>query len=542
MGFLTNLLRRVRGGRPKVRSFAAADVNRLLSDWRGGTISANLELQGDLRALRDRARQLCQDNPHAAGYLRAMQDNVAGPDGLTLYPQVRRTDDSLDTAANREIKSAFARWGRRGTCTTDGQLSWVDVQRLMVACICRDGEFLALLRDDATNEFGFALQVLDPDLLDDTYNERLRVDGTQIVMGVELDRDGRPTHYHLLDRHPSEGRGVRVRTPADRVLHLFRVRRPMQSRGVPELTPAMVRLKMLDGWEEAHLVAARAGAARPLYFEEIEPDIDAGQDPNAASREERLRLDIEPGMASIVPFGYKAVIGDSKFPAIGYAEYQKAMLREIASGLGVAYNTFANDLENVNYSSIRGGLLAERDTFRAWHRWLAESACRPVYAAWLRAAIANRAVRVPLRDVGRLTEAEFQGRGWDWVDPRNDIEAFKTERLLGLNSLQRAARARGRDLEDVFREINEENELATEWGVTIGGPELVGEQVFTESLNQTGAGDGQGTDTTAQNAGRGHVASAPSHDDADRAGAGGGRRLRAVRSADSGGDQLRSAV
>lgn len=534
---LPSPVRRPAPARRPVRVFAAAEYNRLLADWRGGLISADLELQCDLRTLRARSRQLIRDNPHAAGFVRAMEDNVAGPDGMTLYPRIRRDDDSLDTDANRVVKDAWRWWGQPGVCTVDGGLSFVDVLRLAVATVAGDGEFLALHRFDARNPFGYALQVLDPDLLDDTYNVRLGAlpDERQIVMGVELDRDGRAIAYHLLKRHPADGARERVRVEAKYVVHAFRRRRPGQSRGIPLLTPSMVRLKMLDAWEEAHIVAARVSAAKFWGYKETEPALDDGGDPDAPKSEDRLRVTIEPGLGEVVPHGYEEFFHDPKFPTTSYAEFQKAALREIASGLGVAYNTFANDLEGVNYSSIRSGVIHERDSYRGWHRWLESAVCLPVYRAWLRAAITIGAVRVPPRPLPMLEDAQFQGRGWDWVDPSNDVQAFAIELALGINSRQRAARARGRDMEDVLREINEENELAAEWEVALANPALTGARPTPEDSDEEAADAGAAAQSSRPSA-------AADDDAADRAHDAGGRRgrVRLVRGADLGRDLVRS--
>ena len=44
-------------------------------------------------------------------------------------------------------------------------------------------------------------------------------------------------------------------------------KRPGQSRGVTWFAPVMVSIRMLEGYQEAELVAARAGASKMGFFE-----------------------------------------------------------------------------------------------------------------------------------------------------------------------------------------------------------------------------------------------------------------------------------
>lgn len=507
MSVLGRIRRFVRGriarGR---RAFAAAQFNRVLAGWYGDLISANLELQCSLTAMRARSRQLCQDNPHAAGYLRSLKDNVAGPHGMQFAPRVFTDSGDLDTKVTRELKRGFKAWGKKGVCTTDKQLSWVALQRLIVATCARDGDFLAIHRRGFKNLFGYALQLIDADQLDESYNvEPNTPGGNRIVMGIEVDSDSAPVAFHFWDRHPSERYGrQRVRVPAKDVLHVYVVERPGQLRGIPWLAPAMVRLKMLDAYEDAHITAARVGVVKPWWV--VETEAPAGSSPGDAKSEEKaeekIQMELEPGMGGLIPFGYDVKFTDAKFPSNSFSEFAKSCLRSIASGIGIAYNTFANDLEGVNYSSMRGGSLNERDGYRALHVWLAESANEPIFAAWLPQAMAYRALRLPSQDPMDYLEAgQFYGRGWDWYDPEKDISAFEREYALKLNSLQRVARERGRDLEEVFAEIAQEQELASEWGLTIGpaATKAPNENTEEEATNASGTKpESQATDDDAE--------------------------------------------
>lgn len=63
--------------------------------------------------------------------------------------------------------------------------------------------------------------------------------------GIVLDEYGNPVQYHVLKAHPGytrAGAGLGLsydRVPAEVFIHYFRVDRPGQSRGIPDITPAL---------------------------------------------------------------------------------------------------------------------------------------------------------------------------------------------------------------------------------------------------------------------------------------------------------------
>ena len=143
------------------------------------------------------------------------------------------------------------------------------------------------------------------------------------------------------------------------------------------------------------------------------------------------------------------------------------MLRGIASGLGVSYTSLSNNLEAVSYSSIRQGLLEERDHWRTIQWWMVDHFCQPVYAAWLRQTLDIGTVNLPSNKYFKFAMSQWVPRGWQWVDPRNEIEATVTAIQNGLMTNTQALAERGLDIEDVIRERQAEQELLASYGVTV---------------------------------------------------------------------------
>jgi hypothetical protein len=264
---------------------------RLLSSFYAPTLSANQEVEMSIRLLRARARALVQNNGYAAGFVDECVSNIVGPQGIQLCAQNRRLDGELHTPTNDAIEAAWQQWAEAAEyVSADGRTAWVEMQGLIVRTIVVDGEaFYRERRGDSDNPFGYSIELIDPDLVDEHYTVRQAPNGNEIRMGVELDARGRAVAYHVWNRHPSEGGTIRVRVPATEMRHVFRPLRPGQVRGVPWFAPVLQTHAFLAMYEEAEVTAARWSAAKLGMWI---PGPDADVDPNAPKQ---VPLDAPPG-------------------------------------------------------------------------------------------------------------------------------------------------------------------------------------------------------------------------------------------------------
>ena len=125
---------------PKKRNYAGASTGRLFNDFVTTSYSADEEVKSGLKVLRNRARDLSRNNEYARRFLNLSKANVVGERGVTLQVKARNDNGSMDMIGNDQIERAWKQWGRLGTCTVDGKLSWVDAQRLFIEAMIRDGE------------------------------------------------------------------------------------------------------------------------------------------------------------------------------------------------------------------------------------------------------------------------------------------------------------------------------------------------------------------------------------------------------------------
>jgi lambda family phage portal protein len=423
----------------QARSYRAAAFNRLTADWTTINRSTRYEAYRSLRKLRARARHEAQNSDHFKRFLSMVRNNVAGPDGMTL--QVRGPEE----ATNLEIEKAFRTWSHKETASVSGRLSFAASLRLLCTTLARDGEVL-VRQIYGKNAFGYSLKFISVNWLDENHNET-RPNGNRVIMGVEVDADDKPVQYWLTrpaEEYPGGARpAVRERTPipAAEIFHIYlpddeNADDDTQTRGIPWAHTAMLRLHHLAMYEEAALIAARAGASKMGFFQNTEAgDEEDGEEEDRSKGQHPIINHMEPGSFFELPPGYEFQPYDPTYPAGEHDPFVKSMLRSAASGLDVSYCSLANDLEGVNFSSIRAGLVEEREVWKALQNFVIESFCRPVFLNWLRSAILAGQVSIRARDFDLYTEPTFQPRRWSWVDPLKDIQAKILAIAAGLDTI-----------------------------------------------------------------------------------------------------------
>lgn len=458
----------------EVRRFEAAQNSRLNFGWTNTNTKIDADLRNDLTSLRGRSRNLSINNDYARKFLQMVQANVVGPAGFTLQSQVTDSSGASDTLARNAIETAFWNWGRVGQCETSGKLSFNDFCRLYIRTAANDGEVLVRRVRNQKFEFGYKLQIIDIDRLDILHNEELK-NGNTVRMGVELDQYGAPVAYWLLTRHPGEymaagsGQAMRERVPATDIFHNFIADRPEQTRGFPWMAASMARMNMLGGYEEAAITAARNGASKMGFF--TSPDGSAAGLADSQDDLGNFTTTAEPGTFDVIPQGYTFQQYNPEYPTQNYDSFVKSCLRGIASGLGVAYNALASDLEGVNFSSIRAGVLEERENWMVLQNWMIETFLRPMFMDWLESALLKgkcvmpNGSALPAGKLFKFTAHAWQGRRWQWVDPLKDIEASITAIRAGLSTPQIVAAQMGLDIEDVIDALRQANDLATAAGL-----------------------------------------------------------------------------
>lgn len=450
------------------RSYAGASVNRLFADFNASDGSADAELKNALPHLRNRSRDLARNNEYAKRYFELLRTNVVGDMGFQLQVKAMDSINQLDTTGNDAVEKAFKTWGKRGNCTVDGKMSWIEAQKLAIESIARDGEVFIVKHRSAKFKDSFAIEFIESDQIDNTLNHKLE-NGNEIRMGVEVDQFRRPVAYYVMTNHPGDsGYAISIaekykRIPADRVIHAYVHKRAGQTRGEPWLAPAIGGLKQLGALREAAIINARIGASKMGFFTSPAGDGFVADEMDGAVP----IMSAEPGTFHQLPNGVDFKSWSPDYPSSEFEDFHKAILKGIASGMGISYTALSNDLEATSYSSIRQGALEERDNYKNMQRLMVDQVLMPVYEAWLGAAMEMNSFGIPLRQFDRFLDASnFRGRTWSWIDPLKDVNASVIALQNGLLSVQDVATQYGKDAEDLMSQIARDKQLADQFGVS----------------------------------------------------------------------------
>lgn len=484
-----------RGRRQMMRgAFAGADITRLTLSLSSSSRAINADLDGTLAILRARARSLCANYDYARRFLSLVAANIVGPDGPTLQVRAMMSNGTdLDESANSSIETHWSRWGQ--ACDVRGLQTLPEMLNVAVKGVARDGE--AIVREVRNRDlpYGLALQLLEADRLDETLNARLD-NGNLIRQGVELDSSLRPLAYWILTQHPGENYNVLGSRKHERVLerdlhHLYVNERAEQVRGYTWMHAVLLRASHSQGFEEAAVVAARIGAAKVGFFKRSADASDDALNRMADAVDNRkLQMDAEPGEFNELPVGYDLANWDPDYPHEMYGDFVRSCLRGFSAGVDVDYASLSNDRASENYSSIRHGALEARDIWKSGQAWLHARLMLPIFRDWLNGGLLLGQITLlgpqgekplpPERFQKFSDAATFQGRRWDWVDPKNDAEAARLLIEAGLASRTEICAGQGRDFDDVVQElarektILEEAGLPSTFGITSSGGEPAG--------------------------------------------------------------------
>ena len=437
--------------------------------------SADYELRDGIAEVRAKAREMARNSGSMKRFIQLMQVNIVGANGFQLRTRVRRNDDTIDSNLNRAVEGSWHGWCQAPT--VDGRMTMNDLCEQAVYSWCTDGEVIWEIVRSPRYPDGMAINPIEADLLDETLIHINPETNNEIRMGVEIDQHGAPVAYHFLTKHPGDlvwyatdnGRRYR-RVPADRVIHLYRRNRPGQTRGEPPAAAMIHPAKMLNGYREAETMGRRLRAALMGFFTKALPS--AEQISQLADREVEdeavFEMDMEPGRLKQLPDGMDFKAFEPGGATTDYQQFESQVKKDIAMSLGISAFSHGMETSGVSYSTGRTVAIEDRDFYKLMQRFFISGALWHVFKAWVNAKVLmDNSPIMPTRAGGVIRYSKFMGRGWDWVDPAKDVKANSEALRTKQTSLTRVAASRGMDVEDLLREIAEDEAMAQSMGLTL---------------------------------------------------------------------------
>jgi capsid protein len=135
------------------------------------------------------------------------------------------------------------------------------------------------------------------------------------------------------------------------------------------------------------------------------------------------------------------------------------MLRGVAAAGDVSYHTLTGDLESVNYSSARIGLLDERDGYAVLQDEFISGFCTPIFRAWLKAQAVLGTIPLSPEEAATFDEFLWRPRRWAWVDPQKEIAAATQAVALRVRSRTQIIAEQGGEIGQTFKELAAEEAL-----------------------------------------------------------------------------------
>ena len=449
MSFFSNLKRQLFGGK-STPIYDGVGSGRRSVAWMPGNLGAVATLayaQDDLRA---KSRDLIRRNAWAAAGVEAF---VANAIGTGIKPQSMVADNLIREA----IHALWWDWCEEADAA--GLTDFYGLQALSVRAMLEGGEAFIRIRYRQPIDnliVPMQLQVLEPEHVPITYNA-VAENGNRIRCGIEFDSLGQRAAYWMYRAHPLDALAspmssvddnlIPVRVPASEVIHLFRPLRPGQIRGEPWLARALVKLNELDQYDDAELVRKKTAAMFAGFITRLSPE-DSLLGEGVADANGVALAGLEPGTLQILEPGEDIKFSQPADVGSSYSEFMRQQFRAVAAAMGITYEMLTGDLTQVNYSSIRAGLLEFRRRCEAiQHHIIIHQLCRPLWQAWMQQAVLAGALTLPNYATRRreYQSVKWIPQGWQWVDPLKETEAMKSAIRSGLMSRSEAISANGYD-------------------------------------------------------------------------------------------------
>jgi lambda family phage portal protein len=397
-----------------------------LRNFNPGAGSADADSIGDLPTLRARSRDLGRNAPIARGARNTSKTNVVGP-GLRLSARVDRallglTEEQAEAIQSR-LQTLFHLWAKAKTADAARRLNFYQMQALAFTSAWDSGDCFALRRFKESSSFlALAVQLIEADRVStpvDRQNEELLRDG------VELDGDGQPIAYHILNRHPGDNPLFHGLTPQDwarvpalgksgdpLIVHLMDMDRIAQTRGVPSLAPVIEALKQLDRYAEAELMAAVVSAFFTVFIKttgEEATGIEGVELPPGMAQKNELAL----GSGTIAELAPDESIetANPNRPNANFDPFFLAVIRQIGIALGIPYEVLIMHFSS-SYTASKAAIETARQFFMDRRAWLANDFCQPVYEWFLTEAVARDLVDMPGFLDDPIKRAAWCGSEW----------------------------------------------------------------------------------------------------------------------------------
>ncbi|MCP5197663.1 MAG: phage portal protein [Gammaproteobacteria bacterium] len=458
------------------RAYEATSTRPRVEDWTRELYGPNAALD-DSDYARARAQDAIRNNPWINNALDLIVSHEIGC-GIQPRPKIK------DAGLRKELVDL---WNFSvPELDADGTSDFYAWQSLLSRAENESGEVFVRRRPRLPNDglvVPIQFQALEADLLPLRHNAMN--DKNSIRQGIERNPYGKRVAYWFYTEHPADrsvtGNAFDLKpVPADQIAHHYTPLRPGQLRGEPKGISALLRARVMDGFEAAELDRrkARAKFVGGIYreTEEENPVTDGSVTVEAqiADREkQRAYVEIENAyLLSLAP-NERMVLENGDTGGQNLLDFFRTQLRGMAAAWGVPYELMTGDYGGTNDRIMRVILNAFYRRLEIRQDRLVSQVLQPIWCWWLDAAVDFGVIRLSgyrVTDEARRAWQQCEWRAFDWsyVNPLQEVQTKVLKIKNGLSSQSAEIAATGWDAEDVDQDNANDQRRHQRLGLTYG--------------------------------------------------------------------------
>lgn len=458
--------------RVKAKFDAAQTTNDNANHWSNAdSLSANAALAPEIRRIiRNRARYEVANNSYARGII-----NTLANDSIGKGPRLQLLFEDINGAAKR-VENAFTQWM--------AEVNLAAKLRTMRKALAQDGEAFGILTTNPKlrGPVKLDIKLVEADQIATPY-QLFNLSNRNLVDGIEFDDFGNPAFYYLLNQHPGDSAKLDEgfeKIPAANVIHWFKADRPGQSRGLPEIMPALPLFAQLRRFTLAVIAAAETAADFATVIYSKTPATGETSQEIAAMD----TVELERRMATVLPEGWELGQVEALQPNTTYVEFAKTILNEVARCFSMPFNVAYGNSSGYNYAS---GRLDHQTYFKSLDvdRSDLENVCldsKILPAWWSEAILISNLMPVQWRNSYILHQWFWDGR--EHVDPAKEATAQDTRLKNKSTNYAIEYAKQGRDweseLKQSVREVAYLKQIAEAEGLTL--EQVLGVKTATQTV------------------------------------------------------------
>lgn len=463
------------------RAIAAASLKGKFAAWQPRYESLLGELRrGDLSLVRKRCRESHVNSPVTASLVAEIESGVVGS-GVQV--QFKHSVKKHQRMANK----LWDEWTKGKNFSSDGELSFKQMQGLLVQELAVVGETFVKKNmeevgsSDLASMVPISYQLMPPDQLYDQvdFGRKLvetpkEYDDLKFIKGIGYNKKGRKKAY-IFYEDDYEGDSTFSYTylakaekkvlSADEVHHVYNRKEIRYRRGWPLVGTAIAYAHLLKLLDEAQLSKQVVAAMFAAFVHDNSAEFSMEQIKDAEEGDEGASFDydaeIQSGTMYELPTGKEITFADAP-EARDYKDFDMAILRKIASTVGVSYEALASNHSDANYSAARqSSLNASRRLYKFRENVLIDQFVEPVISDFK--SYLNAMAILP---TDGLTY-EIYRPGKIIIDPAKEVVPKIKEIRAGLKSWSEAVRESGRNPEELLEQIAEDQKALDKLGLTL---------------------------------------------------------------------------